>query len=197
MLEAQTHTVDDMPKPALSIEVLLATVQRALVNLRFDSSHAFPGYKKLPLCGFGQDGSKQLGGWIKKVPLIHGIFLRPRKSTIIYWPTKTFKSDIGIHVVFFWMFNVQPCGVSKIRQTILHWQLIKIWKFCWSIIASDFKFYHPNSQVSLNQITWMCHFYAHPQSIHFLYSNETTHLRGLKSIAVLLLFCGLYIYLPP
>lgn len=65
MLEAQTHTVDDMPKPALSIEVLLATVQSALVNLRFDSSPAFPGYKKTPPL-WVQDGSKQLGGWIKR-----------------------------------------------------------------------------------------------------------------------------------
>ena len=48
MLGTQTHTVDEKPKPALATEVLLATVQNALVNLRFDSSHAFPGYKKTP-----------------------------------------------------------------------------------------------------------------------------------------------------
>lgn len=83
MLGTQTHTVDDMPKPASAIEVLLATVQSALVNLRFDSSPAFPGYKKTPPL-WVQDGSEQLGGWIKGAIFLHGIFLRPRKSTIIF-----------------------------------------------------------------------------------------------------------------
>ena len=98
----------------------------------------------------------------------------------------------------FFGFSIFSHVAIKIRQQNLHWQLIKIWKFCWSIIASDFKFYHPNSQVSLIRLTWMCHSYAHPP-IHPSISStlmQPLSLRGLVYCCPTPFVAYTYIYPP-